>query len=255
MRNIIVHYHIFKNAGTTIDEILRTSFGSRWQNLDKLPTPGVKILPYELQVFLEHNPQLYAISSHDAFLPEPVGDFTIYPIFFLRHPLLRARSAWKFEWQVQEGLASPKGTFADYLNTKLAKNEAGVFSDFQTYKLSNQVYKPLELQRRPTTPAEILQVAQTTVASSPFFGLVEYMQPSLERMHYYLKMAFPELRVFNKQLNASTNETGTTNQALENMRNEIGSQLFSELEARNSLDLQLYQYAVDRFFSVVPINN
>ena len=252
MRNIIVHYHIFKNAGTTIDEILRASFGSRWQNLDKAPTPGVKILPYELQNFLEQNPQLNAVSSHDAFLPEPVGDFTIYPILFIRHPLIRARSAWKFEWQIQPGLTTPKSSFADYLEDKITRKEAGVFSDFQTYKLSNQIYQPLDIQRRTNTPAERLQTAQTTVASIPFFGLVEHMQVSLERMYYYLKMPFPELKIINKKYNASALETKSIDETLDSIRNEIGSALFTELETRNSQDMQLYQYAIDRFFSVVP---
>lgn len=252
MRNIIVHYHIFKNAGTTIDEILRASFGSRWQNFDKAPTPGVKILPHELQIFLEHNPQLNAVSSHDAFLPAPAGDFTIYPILFIRHPLIRARSAWKFEWQIQPGLTTTKGSFAEYLEDKIARKEAGVFSDFQTYKLSNQTYQPLDIQRRANTPAERLQTAQTTIASIPFFGLVEHMQVSLERMHYYLKMPFPELKIINKKYNASSMETKGIDETLDSIRNEIGTALFTELETRNSQDMQLYQFAIDRFFSVVP---
>jgi hypothetical protein len=66
-------------------------------------------------------------------------------------------------------------------------------------------------------------------------------------------MAFPELKAFNKRYNAPTNESGTT-ETPDNIRNEIGVELFSDLEARNRLDMQLYQYAVDRFFSVVPNN-
>lgn len=251
MKNIIIHYHIFKNAGTTIDEILRSSFGTRWQNLDKLPTPGVKIFPFEIQNFLEHNPQICALSSHDAVLPEPVGEFRIFPIFFLRHPLLRAQSAWKFEWQIQLGLTSPKGSFSEFIQHKIDRKEAGVFSNFQTHKLSNQAYKPIDLQRRPATDGELLQIAQTVLDTTPFFGLVEHMQESLERMHFYLKMAFPELLVFNKRLNASASQALDTSIALEQLRMEIGDALYKELEARNTLDLKLYQYAADRFFSVV----
>jgi hypothetical protein len=252
MRKIIIHYHIFKNAGTTLDEILRTSFGSSWQNLDKTPTPAVKILPYELQIFLEHNPQLKAISSHDALLPVPIGEFQIYPLFFLRHPIIRARSVWKFESQVQLGLSAPKVSFVEYLETCFGKRQIGVFSDFQTYKLSNQIYQPLDIQRRPDTTAEKLQIAQTTVSSAPFFGLVEHMHTSLERMHYYLKMSFPEIKVVNRVYNASSTDLKSVDDSLIDIRNEIGSDLFAKLEASNSLDMQLYQYAVDRFFSVIP---
>jgi len=252
MRNIIVHYHIFKNAGTSIDEILRSSFGSSWQNIDKIPTPGVKILPVELQSVLESNPHLKALSSHDACLPVPVGNFTIFPIFFIRHPIIRARSAWKFEWQIQLGLENPKITFAEYIESRISKKETGVFSNFQTYKLSNQIYQPLDIPRRQITPQETLQIAHTTIDSSPFFGIVERMQTSLERMHYYLKMAFPEIKVINRRHNASTTEDINLENALQNIRNDIGQDLFAELESRNQLDISLYQYATDRFYSVVP---
>ena len=30
MRNVVIHYHIFKNAGSSIDKILLDNYGSAW---------------------------------------------------------------------------------------------------------------------------------------------------------------------------------------------------------------------------------
>ncbi|MCB1754984.1 MAG: hypothetical protein KDJ38_05655, partial [Gammaproteobacteria bacterium] len=84
-RNIIVHYHLFKNAGTSIDKMLKNSFGDAWENYD-LPAAGARISPDSLQQYIEENPHLQASSSHQIVPPLPTGDLNVFPIVFLRDP-------------------------------------------------------------------------------------------------------------------------------------------------------------------------
>nr|WP_029249710.1 hypothetical protein [Microbulbifer agarilyticus] len=54
MRKLILHYHLFKNAGSSIDEILKRSFGDSWLAFD-LDRASAKILPAEMAaVISEH---------------------------------------------------------------------------------------------------------------------------------------------------------------------------------------------------------
>ena len=96
-RKVIIHYHIFKNAGTSIDRMLKESFSERWANYDK-PEPTSKISPAELEEFILDNPDLMAVSSHHAVPPLPDKHLEVYPIILLRHPIDRAYSAYLFEW-------------------------------------------------------------------------------------------------------------------------------------------------------------
>ena len=64
-RAVIVHYHLFKNGGTSIERVLRDSYGKRWATFDKAQS-GAKISAAEMQAFIEGNPSLKAVSSHQA---------------------------------------------------------------------------------------------------------------------------------------------------------------------------------------------
>jgi hypothetical protein len=41
MRYVLVHYHILKNAGTTVEYILDRSFGENWTRFDAPDRNGV----------------------------------------------------------------------------------------------------------------------------------------------------------------------------------------------------------------------
>ena len=250
-RNIIIHYHLFKNAGTSIDNILKSSFGSRWQNWDKPEAHGVKIFAEELAGFICNNPHLKAISSHQALMPLPVGDFQVFPIFFLRHPILRAKSAWKFEWHIQNPKLDGDSSFKAYLDFRF-QNTPGVICNFQNTRLSNVQYTTTSENIRQPGPFERLELAKTCIDSTPYFGIVEHMHTSLERLHYFLKAAFPEIRVINARINSSIDKASSIQDALSTILEEIGQEHFDELMERNKQDLELYQYATDRFFSIIP---
>jgi hypothetical protein len=95
---LLFHYHLFKNAGTSVDEILSRNFGRHWveQEFNDVPTPGsASQLVHE---FLAERPGIKAVSSHTARLPAPeLAERVTLPIIFVRHPIDRLKSAYNFE--------------------------------------------------------------------------------------------------------------------------------------------------------------
>ncbi|UHQ55868.1 sulfotransferase family 2 domain-containing protein [Microbulbifer sp. YPW16] len=251
MRKLIVHYHLFKNAGSSVDAILRHSFGQHWISFDK-SDPSAKILPHELDRFIDENPSIRAISSHHALTPLPLSDaYEIFPLVFIRHPIARAKSAYLFEWQKQLGLERPKGSFSDYVQEKVLDNDRGAISNFHVCQLSNVAIQG----KRPVhdeSPEARLARAKERLDSLPFFGLVEFFQESLVRAHFYLKYHFPELNVVNRVINTTQKVDQNLDAKLVGIRAELGAELYRLLEQENKLDLEFYKYARQQFFSTVP---
>ena len=110
VRTTVVHLHLFKNAGTTVERGLQGHFGERWSSFDK-PTSAARISQAELVEFLQANPSVQAVSSHH--LRPPLDDgatMSWLPILFLRHPIDRIRSAYQFERG--QGSVTPSSTAA-----------------------------------------------------------------------------------------------------------------------------------------------
>lgn len=250
MRKLIIHYHLFKNAGTSVDNILKDSFGDGWENWDCPSDKEGPILPAEMAAFIAENPQLTAISSHDAVPPLPVGDFQVFPIVFMRHPIDRAKSAYLFEWKKELGSDQPKGSFSEYIDEKLAQSGDTVISNFHVSRLSNMVYGK-DVRRKALRDYERLERAKLFLSSIPYFGLVENFQQSLIRMHYYLKPNFPEITVVNHQANVIQDVNAKLEEKLKAIEDDLGEEKYKVLCERNNLDLQLYQFAVKTFYTVV----
>src|SRR5438105_4054957 len=96
-RRVLVHHHIFKNAGVSFDHLLQQSFGARWATLEGSHAGDI-VGADELEAFLLENPEILAVSSHQArLMPRPHAILDIYPIVFIRDPIDRAESVYLFE--------------------------------------------------------------------------------------------------------------------------------------------------------------
>jgi hypothetical protein len=96
MRHIIIHYHIFKNAGSTVAAMLERNFADRFASFDS-PAHDKRLQPGELVAFVNSNPQVTAISSHHLRPPAPrIEGVQFYEILIFRHPLDRLRSMYDF---------------------------------------------------------------------------------------------------------------------------------------------------------------
>ena len=240
-RKVIVHYHIFKNAGTSVDHMLRESLGDRWVAWDGT-TPGSRISPSELELFIGQHPEAIAFSSHQIVPPLPGGNLNVFPIVFVRHPLDRAYSAYLFEWAKQKGLASPTGSFEQFVTEKFHLKRKSAIEDFQAFHLANRGYH----NRTPSgslDDEEILRNAKEFLLSLPFFGIVERYDDSLQLMRARYQEHFPQLSFRSMRRNALQDVGLSLFEKVKRIKASVSADCLAQLTLRNQLDLRLYEFA------------
>ena len=96
MRFVVVHYHIFKNAGTSVERILEREFPGAFARLHG-PTADSTLDAEDLGIFLQENPTIQAVTSHHLRYPAPsIRNAVIFDCCFLRHPLDRLDSLYSY---------------------------------------------------------------------------------------------------------------------------------------------------------------
>src|SRR5258708_954427 len=96
MRFVILHYHIFKNAGSTIENILDEYFGERFCRVDTADHDAC-FSNGALLSHLHDYPHLSAVSSHQIRYPVPTAPgFLFFDLCFLRDPLDRIGSTYYY---------------------------------------------------------------------------------------------------------------------------------------------------------------
>ena len=244
-RRIIVHYHLFKNAGSSIDHLLKMAYGNRWVNHDP-GTPPHLVSANELAEFILEHPDLRAMSSHMLVPPLPDFEVEICPIVLLREPITRIMSAYLFEWKKQMRVDQPVGPLSDYIQAKFEERRTSAIEDFQCLRLGNK-----DPSRRTPAPDrtdfEVQQDARDFLTSLPAFGLVDRFDESLDRFQQAYGQWFPEVRFESVAVNTTQSTSLSMDERYAAIEKEIGSELFDELVRRNQLDIRLYQYACGLF--------
>jgi len=245
-RKVLVHFHIFKNAGTSIDRVLKECFKKRWLTHDR-PAPSAKLTAQEMDVFLRENPKALAVSSHQVAPPVSSEVCDVYPILLLRHPIDRAYSAYLFEWGWQDGnKTEPERPFAEYVEEKLKLRRRTAIEDYQALHLANTSYDTIEIT--PDTPDEVVASnAASFLEGLPCFGLVEEYGRSLAWFDRVLGGHFRNLRFRELRANSLQDASLTLDEKLARIRGKLGEAAYEELEARNTLDLALYERARSLF--------
>ncbi len=243
-RKVILHYHLFKNAGTSIDYMLKDSFGEAWKSYDLPSSPNSLITAEEMKELILNEPSIIAWSSHQVVPPLPkIQGVEVYPIVFIRHPIDRARSAYLFEWQKQKDLNKPPvGTFAEYIAHKFKAPRRNAIENFQTLRLSHPFSKRLR-EYGEGTDQEYIEGAKKFLSSLPFFGIVERYDQSIKKLNNWLSPHFPELKANVYQKNVLQDKTLPLKQRISAIKEELGVEAFRELRERNSLDLELYSFS------------
>ena len=96
VRFAIIHYHIFKNGGSTIAALLEREFKSQFVSLHG--PCGCSILRNDqVSDFFEENRQVAALTSHHLRYPKlQVPEVVVFDWCFLRHPLNRIASLYTY---------------------------------------------------------------------------------------------------------------------------------------------------------------
>lgn len=235
-RPVILHYHLFKNAGTSVDELLRQNFGAHWASQEF--TVNRRDNATALAEFIRNNPHLRAISSHTALLPIPrIEGIEVFPIIFIRHPIDRLRSAYEFERKQRANTrgASLAKTYdlRGYLNALLQPPRSRQARNFQTYRLALSSPGPGSYRAR----------ALQTINTLPFIGLVDAFEESVLRMSHLLRDCFSDFTPSMPHANAQFSAVRPPLvERLAAIRSSVGNTFYQELGRSNADDLYIHEY-------------
>ena len=250
MRHIILHGHIFKNAGTTFDWSLKKNFGKNFldHRQDELMRKDGSA---HLAQLVDDDKGLCAISSHHMTgeMPELL-EVNFIPIHLLRHPIERIRSVYDFE-RKQRGAtpgarAAKSKSFKEYVEWRMQPKVSRTIRNYQTAYLAGH--------HRRSTDVNVISRhfidAVEMVTNVSLVGLVERYDESMVVLEDALRAHFPKIDLSYVAQNVSARKArrsgngGTTEEIL----GELGS-LQKTVIDENSFDLALYQVALARLQS------
>ena len=169
-RFLIVHYHIFKNGGSTIASILEREFQGGFATVHG--PDDISVLDHTcLADFVADHTAIQAISSHHLRYPKPVLPNTIiFDCCFLRNPLDRLQSVYSYFQRIDS---------ADALSRLARQEQARPFFkkliDSAPHLVSNVQVMMLAQGGAFTRPADThdVEAASDLVGKMAIPGLVE----------------------------------------------------------------------------------
>jgi hypothetical protein len=253
MQFVLLHYHILKNAGTTVENILDHNFGPGFAKLDS-PDPNAQVGNAALLSFLDRNPHIRAISSHQTCYPRPEApDRMFFDLCFLRDPIERIRSLYDdFRRRPPAGdpvidLARQSGP-GEFVAQLLARHPHFV-NNPQVLLLANRgVYD------HPPGKADLHRAIDTMLKMS-FVGVVDAFNESWVAGQYFLSPVFPILDCAAVPANVSSSGSGDSAPKADRFRAACGKRLYAQLRGLSALDYELVGRArseVRRRFNLTP---
>lgn len=252
MRYVLLHYHILKNAGSTIEEALDHSFGHRFARFDR-DARNATITPAELLAFVEAQPELLAVSSHHIRYPLPEApDILFFDTCFLRDPLDRVRSLYDY-YRDKPDPGDPVSELAN--RSEIGDFVTGMVRDFplQIRNVQVNLIAAAGDSDEPTTSD--LDIATERMLAASFPGVVDSFDSSARAGEYFLRQVFPELDLNIGPVNVSGGLGGTLPSRIAGLRAACHPAVFEELTRLNQLDLELVartRAEVQRRAALVP---
>ena len=247
MRFVILQYHIFKNAGTSVEEILDRNFGERFARFDG-PDRNARVHNAWLLSFLNGNRHIEAISSHQIRYPMPAAPgFMFFDVCFLRDPLDRIRSMYDYAREKPDE-RDPLSDMALHLD--LRRFVERMLLDMPKWICEMQTGM---LAGRDAPTVGRVGRAMRTMLQTSFLGVVDRFEESLQAGEFFLRSAFPALRCQTGLVNVSKGLDGTLDDRKRRLREACGERLYEELVQRNALDLKLVERArveIERRFRI-----
>jgi hypothetical protein len=251
-RFVLVHYHLFKNGGTTLESILEREFRDRFATLHGLDRDST-LDGRHLAAFLRQHPEIAAVSSHHLRYPLPVTRHAVlFDCWFLRHPLARIHSSYTHFRRMNSGdvlsrMANERDSrsFVKWL----VDQSPNMVSEVQVQQLANG-----GVFRRPADRDDLGRAIQTMQRMS-MPGLIEMFDESLVVAEYFLRPAFPGLSLEYVARNVSDPAAQELSTQDDRLRNIWGPDLFQELVRLNQLDLELHEAGareIARRFALIP---
>jgi len=253
MRHILLHGHMFKNAGTTLDWSLRRSFGAGF--CGHRDDAAMREAPNNALAEALGNEAVVALSSHNLPCPPPaIPGVHFHCVFLLRHPIERILSVYAFERAQQAespgALAAKRMHLQDYVAWRLQDPVRPVIRNFQTRFLAGVS------ERNAGVPlsAAAVAAAHRRLAEGAHIGIVERYDDSMVALEAALRPHFPDLDLAYVAQNVAASSDRATAGQTRSAQERLGP-LWDAVMAHNAEDLALYQLAVqslDRRIAAEP---
>jgi len=250
MRTVICHYHIYKNSGTSFDSLLTQNYGDRHICFDG-PFPFFTIDQEQLTRVIERKSHLIAFSSHQIQLPVPVSlDFLVLPVVFIRNPLLRVQSIYKFKRQTYDKTMTSenaqKMSFDEWVEHCFSDlQEITQVSNAQT-RLLGSAYRQRPLMRRKSQQMEYdIYQAIRNIESVQLLARTEYFNEDVGHFSEILKQYSVdfEFKKTNPQNTTSNNHHKSISERLDQVKNSLSEVNYQKLLNANAQDMYLFDCA------------
>lgn len=253
MRFVLLHYHILKNAGTTVESILGRSFGAGFARLD-FSQPDALVPNGDLISFLERNPHIRAVSSHQTRYPRPESSGVVFfDLCFLRDPIDRLRSMYD-DFRHRPPSEDPVSKLARECGpgefvAGLVAEHPHLVNDPQVILLANR-----GAYDHPPGRADLERAIEVMLKMS-FVGVVDLFNESCVAGQYYLNPVFPALGFAALPANTSASAHGGLAERQRRFRAACARRVYAQLRDLNALDHELVRRAraeVRRRFQLTP---
>lgn len=239
-RVIIVHVHMFKNAGSTFDWSLKKNFGRDFidhREDDKMRQGAKYFGPY-----LEENAHVKAVSSHHIRLPLPdVKGCRCLPVFILRHPVDRIGSVYAFHRKQKSdtpgAVKAKEMSFKEYVCWFMDKYSPATIRDFQTRYCSGNIGVIKNLTEKEYNDA------RQSLQNTPLVGIVEQYAESMVLFEHHLKEFFPGINLGFKKQNVGKRQADSMETRIRNIEAELGEEAMNLVKENNHYDFMLYEEA------------
>ena len=245
LRTIIVHYHIFKNAGSSVDRLLHLAFGDSWATLEG-PTPTSLLCPDDLATFIKDRPEIVAVSSHLLRPPAPLG-VRVLPVVLIRHPLDRAFSVYSHLRRhgdgAKTGTVAQETDFSQFVLWCLNNKMLGgmVIANYQVIHLSPASFRNRHIYRAVATEDD-LRHAIDYLSDAACFGTVDHFDAAISGLRQKAAAFDLHIPALTVTENATPDRPGDLDERLHVARQLLGPNLYQRYMDENKFDLRLYEW-------------
>ena len=254
-RNVLLHYHIFKNSGTTFERVLNDNYGEQHISFGG-PFPFSQINQDQLSMIIERHPAAVACSSHQIHLPAPSSmAFRAIPVVFIRNPMLRIRSVYLFDQRQNKSLSkrahdNPLEGLEEWVVLALGGNHnlnRHQISNFQTSFVSRCYNLPPKLHRIEGRVNYDLQTAINNLSLVPCLGRTEHFDTDVASFAGTLaRFDIPFSYQPKRAENISSPDHGQPiSEQLDAMQEHLTAATWDKLRWMNHQDLALYDIVHD----------
>ena len=247
-RKIVVHYHLYKAAGSTIINGLRSYFGQdKVLEVDK-EADYAKERAYNIEFFeklVDSHPETTAYTAH-RIVPNIhfSARLDVYPITFVRHPLLRANSVYRFERIRQDEWPrkhiARKYQLDGWIDWCLDSNQGIECRNVQSRLFSLNDHGQDVTDLNSVIHRGNLPLVYERLDAMPTVGIVEMFDLSLKKINHTGQKHYPQFHIKGAQVN-STKIVEDWRAELETVEKSLPNAILDRFYATNSDDLAMFE--------------